>query len=542
MMRTVAQLVVKCLEAQGVEFVFGIPGAKVDTIYDALNDSKIRLIVCRHEQNAVFMAQAYGKLTGKPGVVLVTSGPGVANMVTGLLTATTEGDPVVAIAGNVATDMKSKMTHQNSDSVALMKPVTKSSEEVYSASAVAESIANAFRIATEPRSGACYISYPQDVLKQTTECKPCVGVTTPRYGAADHQILMQAAQKLSQAQKPVLLLGQEASRPENARVIVEFVKSKGIAVVSTYQGAGVIPQDLLNHFYGRVGLFKNQPGDVVLAQADLIVTVGFNTAEYDPEIWNVNSDAEIAHIDYIPAPIHNAYQPQYELLGNIATNIQLLAQMVGALHPYQESGLREALHNVMASGETKDAPQGKIHPLRAIAELKKIVDEDTIICVDVGSVYMWHARYLFSHFPRHLLFSNGQQTLGVALPWAMAIKLAYPDKKVISISGDGGFLFSSMELETAKREGINLTHIIWTDGYYNMVAEQEEMKYQRDAGVKLGHIDIPSYAQAFGAKGYHVDSPQAFAQRLAEALQSPSLTLIDISIDYSDNPAMFKQA
>lgn len=541
-MKTVAQLVVECLEAEGVEFIFGIPGAKVDTIYDALNDSKIRLVVCRHEQNAVFMAQAYGKLTGKPGVVLVTSGPGVANMVTGLLTATTEGDPVVAIAGNVATDMKSKMTHQNCDSVAILKPVTKSSEEVYCAFAVPESIANAFRIATEPTSGACYISYPQDVLKQQTQLKPCVTHNLPKYGTANQHALMVAAEKLSQAQRPVLLLGQEASRPENAQAIIEFVRQKGTAVVSTYQAAGVIPQDLLNCFYGRIGLFKNQPGDVVLSQADLVITVGFNSAEYDPEVWNAQGSTEVIHIDYVPANIHNTYQPIAELLGDIAVNLQILNQMVAKVQPYQESGLREALDNIMATGATKQSSQGKIHPLRAIAELKKIVDEDTIICVDVGSVYMWHARYLFSHFPRQLLFSNGQQTLGVAMPWAMAAKLAFPHKKVISISGDGGFLFSAMELETAKREGIHLTHIIWTDGHYNMVAEQEEKKYQRDSGVKLGHVDIPKFAEAFGAEGYHVDSPEAFAHVLRQTQQSQGLTLIDMTIDYSDNPALFKQA
>ena len=275
-MQTAAQLVVKCLEENDVEYVFGIPGAKIDTVFNALHDSEIKLILCRHEQNATFMAAAYGRTTGKPGVVLVTSGPGVGNLVTGLLTATTEGDPVVALGGNVALSMKFRETHQNVDNAKLLEPVTKSSIEVTGTETISEAIANAFRLSAEPKSGGCFISLPQDILQQATAIEPCKKTKAINFGRASEENILNAIELIESAESPVLFLGQEATRAENANEIVELVRKFKIPVISTYQGAGVIPRDLMECFYGRVGLFKNQPGDKVLAQADLVITVGLN--------------------------------------------------------------------------------------------------------------------------------------------------------------------------------------------------------------------------------------------------------------------------
>jgi acetolactate synthase I/II/III large subunit len=537
-----SELLVECLEAQGVEYVFGIPGAKIDGVFNALVDSNIKLIVCRHEQNAAFIAAAYGRLTGKPGVVLVTSGPGVANLATGLLTATTEGDPVVAIGGNVPQDMELKHSHQGTDNVKLMEAVTKSSVEAHVVNSIPEIVENAFRTAIDPASGACFISMPQDVLSQMTDKKPIPIIPKPVYGAAPLSLVDDVADLINQANQPVILLGMEASRPENTRAIRALLEHAPFAVVSTYQAAGTIPNSLLDCFIGRVGLFKNQPGDKILDIADVVLTIGFNSVEYDPEIWNASDNKAIIHLDYKPCDVHSTYHPVCELIGDIATNVDELAPKLKKrpfIHNNKaiEVAQKELIDKIKAG---KDLSKSPIHPLRFIYELSEVVDNDTTVCCDIGSVYMWMARYFFSYRPHQLLFSNGQQTLGVALPWAIATNFASPEQKVISISGDGGFLFSAMELETAVREGVHFVHFIWRDGTYNMVKEQEIMKYHRKSGVDFGSINIPDFASSFGALGLELHRPEDFKSIFHRAMQSKKPVLIDVPIDYSDNEGLFK--
>ena len=539
---TGAQLFVKCLEAQGVDYIFGIPGAKIDTVFDALLDSKIKLVVCRHEQNAAFIAAAYGRLTGKPGVVLVTSGPGVANLATGLLTATTEGDPLVAIGGNVALAMSLKQSHQGTNNVKLMEAVTKSSVEAHVADSIPEIVANAFRTAVAPTSGASFISLPQDVLMQVTTSTPIPLMHPPIYGEAPIERIEQTAKLINQAKQPVLLLGMEASRPENTLAIRELLKHRPFAVVGTYQAAGVIPIEFVDNFIGRVGLFKNEPGDQILDLADIVVAVGYNPVEYDPEVWNAANTKTIVHLDYTPCDVHSTYHPVCELLGDIATNLRKLTPHLhkrDLIHGNKKiTQARQSLIKKIDSG--KEFNNSPIHPLRFMYELRKAIDDNVTICCDIGSVYMWMARYFFSYRPHQLLFSNGQQTLGVALPWAMAANYARPGEKVISISGDGGFLFSAMELETAVREGLHFVHFIWRDGTYNMVLEQELMKYKRKSGVDLGRVNIPDFARAFGAIGFELNDPDQFQEMFKEAMAAKKPVLIDVPIDYTHNSELFK--
>lgn len=540
--KRVADLVVQCLEEQGVEFIFGIPGAKIDPVFDALVDSSIRLIVCRHEQNAAFMAAAYGRLTSKPGVVLVTSGPGIGNLVTGLLTATTEGDPVIAIGGNVPRNMLQKQSHQKIDNVKLMEAVTKKSVEVIAQENIPEAIANAFRVATQTRRGACFISIPQDVSQELTTVSPTKCTPPIVYGTAREETLELATRMLEQAETPLVILGEESTQPLNCSAIREFIKRHQLPVISTYQASGMIPKDLMHLFFGRIGLFKNQPGDLLLEQADTVLTIGFNPIEYDPEVWNPDSSKRIIHVDYSPCDIHLAYQPCCEILGDIARNIEALNRMMNKTFTHSEKyhHLREELLETIHEGKGKVGKEGKIHPLRFIYELSQVTDDNTIIACDIGSNYMWMARYFLSHSPHQLLFSNGQQTLGVSLPWAMAANFSYPDHHVISVSGDGGFLFSAMELETAVREKNRFIHFVWTDGSYDMVKEQEIMKYQRESGVELGPIDIISFAKAFGAHGYELTDPDQFQDLHQQALSHQGPVLINVPIDYSDNMPLFK--
>lgn len=539
--RNGAKLLVECLVKQGVEFVFGLPGAKIDAVFDALLDSPIQLILCRHEQNAAFMAAAHGRLTGKPGVVLVTSGPGVANLATGLLTATTEGDPIVAIGGNVSRGMKYKASHQNTDNIKLMEAVTKARMEIPVVDAIPEIIENAFRVATRPHSGAVFISLPQDVgLELTTLTAP--KATRPVVlGGADASLITETAKRLNQAKNPVLLLGQESSRPDNCAAIQHLINQAQIPVIGTYQAAGVVSRELLEYFVGRVGLFKNQPGDILMNQSDLIITIGFNPVEYDPEIWNKDESKKIIHINYDPADIRLGYSPMIELPGDIAATINTLTQLITPHISAQNDNYKSLSQELISKiNEGKNHHNMPVHPLRFIHDLRNSLDDEAIVIADVGSNYMWMARYFLSFKPHHLLFSNGQQTLGVALPWAMAAKLTYPNKTIVSISGDGGFLFSAMELETAVREKLHIVHFVWVDGSYDMVKEQQLQKYHRGAAVQLGAVDIVKFAESFGARGYKINEVDQLIPTIQAALAGVGPVLVEIPIDYKDNPALFE--
>ncbi len=534
-----ADLVVDSLINQGVTHVFGIPGAKIDKVFDVLEDRGPELIVSRHEQNAAFMAAAIGRLTGKPGVVMVTSGPGASNLATGLVTATAEGDPVVALAGNVGRSDRLKRTHQSMDNAALFTPITKYSEEVVHAESVPEAITNAFRAATESRQGAAFVSLPQDIVnEENVPVKAIRPLARPENGPASKEQVAKLVSRLKKAKLPVLLLGMRASSPEITSAIRRLLQKTSIPVVETFQAAGVISRDLEENFFGRVGLFRNQPGDILLSKADLVITVGYDPIEYDPKSWNASGDRTIVHIDDILADIDHYYQPVTELVGNIALTLDRINAKFGGLELADEeleilNGLREQL-------ELRDNPPepdetGLVHPLSVIQELRSQVDDNVTVTVDVGSHYIWMARHFRSYEPRRLLFSNGMQTLGVALPWGIAAGLVRPGEKVVSISGDGGFLFSAMELETAVRLRIPLVHLIWNDGSYDMVAFQQKMKYGREAAVRFGGVDFVKYAESFGAKGLRVESPDQLADVLKEALQSEGPVVVDIPIDYRDN-------
>ncbi len=541
MTRTGAQLLVECLQNEGVKYIFGIPGAKVDAVFDALADGGPELILCRHEQNAAFMAACVGRLTGSPGVVLVTSGPGVCNLTTGLATATTEGDPVVAFGGAVPRSMQLKATHQSLDNVSVMKSVTKSSVEAVVAESIPEVVENAFRTASRTRGGATFVSLPQDVLAGATDTKAWKPRSVSQPGAASVESLETAVRLIESAKQPVLFLGLEASRPKNTDAIRAFLRRHPIATVMSYEAAGTISRDLVHLFAGRVGLFRNQPGDRLLESADLVITVGFDPVEYDPVVWNSDEALEIVHIDAIASQIDRCYRPEVELLGDIAGTFDELRARLKSWNEIPRADVVRKLHAELdadvARGATLDG--FPVHPLRFIHDLRNSLEDDVTVVCDIGSHYMWMARHFYSYEPRHLLFSNGQQTLGVALPWAMATTLVRPNKKVVSISGDGGFLFSAMELENAVRLGSNFVHFVWRDGSYDMVGSQERMKYGREYGVRFGSVDIVKFAGSFGATGFAIEHPDELIPTLNKAFKTPGPVLVDVPIDYSENDGLF---
>ncbi len=540
MTQTGAQLLIKSLEALGVKYVFGIPGAKIDAVFDALLDSSIKLIVCRHEQNACFMAAAYGRMTGEPGVVVVTSGPGVANMLTGLLTATTEGDPVIAIGGNVARRMLHKASHQSAQNVKLMEGATKVSQEIYLADEIPEAIVNAYRTARAPRRGACFLSLPVDVSHEQTSAEVLHQGKLDYALTASQQVLEDAAKLINDAKSPALLLGVEASQADTATAIQEFIGKHKLPIVSTYQAAGIVCKEYLDLFFGRVGLFNNQPGDKILQMADLVVTIGYDPVEYDPETWNTKSNKKIIHIDQIRSDIHQTYQTDIEILGGISQNIATLSTKLKNLPDMtQYQAVKKEYDNYIYDPKSELECKDKIHPLRFMHQFHEYLHEDTIVACDIGTHGMWMSRYFLSHVPHQLLISNGQQTLGVALPWAMAAKLAFPEKTVFATVGDGGFLFSATELETAVREKLHFIVFVWDSGNYDMVLEQQEMKYKRRSGVNLGYYDVVKFAEAFGATGFLLDDSSKFEDIMQQALKEEGPVLIHMPVDYSDNMSLF---
>lgn len=541
-----ADLVVKNLQAQGVKQVFGIPGAKIDRVFDALEDEpSIKTVVVRHEANAAFMAAAVGRLTGKAGVALVTSGPGSSNLITGLATATSEGDAVVAFGGAVKRADNLKQTHQSMDTVSMLRPVTKYCAEVHAGSAISEVIANAFRSAEFGRPGAAFVSLPMDIINEPVTAPVLAGGRAPRLGAACIEDIHMALKLIQQAKCPVLLLGLQASRPENSTAVRHLLQRTHMPVVGTYQAAGVIDVNDFSRFAGRVGLFNNQPADQLLQKADLVVSVGYSPIEYDPCMWNSQRQLKLVHIDVQPAEIDTCYRPDVELVGNISTTIDLLTE--GFSHalsvPTEVELILSDLSLQRAELAERAARRGgmPIHPLRIVKELQDIVSDDVTLCVDMGSFHIWIARYLYSFRARQLLISNGQQTMGVALPWAIGAALVRPGDKVLSISGDGGFMQSSMELETAVRLKANIVHVIWVDNAYNMVAMQEVSKYQRKSGVEFGPIDFKAYAEACGAVGFAVQTVEELRPTLCKAMEIQGPVVVAIPVDYADNYKLMAQ-
>ena len=544
-----ADAIIDSLVNHDVKYVFGVPGAKIDRVFERLehptNEKAPQLIITRNEQNATFMAQGIGRITGKPGVVLTTSGPGVSNLATGLVTATAEGDPVLAISGQVQRTDLLRLTHQSMDNVALLAPVTKYAAEVQEPENISEVIANAYQEAEAAKQGASFVSVPQDVTDSEVKTAPIAPMPAPVLGPASPVESTLLAQRIKTAKLPVLLLGMRASDPETTKSIRNLVEETHLPVVETFQGAGIIPRELEDDFFGRVGLFRNQPGDQLLKHADLVIAVGYDPIEYEPRNWNNEGDANIIVIDSMRAEVDKNFQPERELVGDISQTLDfLLPYMKGFKLP--ESS-REYLDGLQEKLKLRDEPpavtenQVTSHPLSIIQALQDRVTDDMTVSVDVGSFYIWMARHFRSYNPRHLLFSNGMQTLGVALPWAISAALVRPNTQIVSVSGDGGFLFSSQDLETAVRLGLNIVHIIWNDGHYDMVKFQEELKYGKSAGVNFGSVDFVKYAESFGATGLRVEKAQDLEKVLDQAFATEGPVVVDIPVDYSDNKELGKQ-
>lgn len=539
-----ADIVIDSLRKHGVNLVFGVPGAKIDRLFEGLDgqnsEDAPKLIVTRHEQNAAFMAQAYGRLTGKTGVAIATSGPGVGNLATGIMTANAEGDPMLAIGGQVQRKDLHRATHQSTPSTEIMAPITQYSAEIQDPNNISEIMANAFEASQAARKGAAFVSLPQDVDDAEVAEKPLPIYETPKMGPADPNDLQKLVELIKNSKMPVILVGQRGADEEITVALRKLLSDYSLPVVETYQAAGVVSRDLEQQsYFGRIGLFRNQVGDQLLQQSDLVIAVGYDPIEYEPRNWNKEGNLRIVNLDTLPAQIDNHYTPIMQLVGNIATSLTELDKLLkGYQYPvaateqlakYKQELDQDKKIQVPASDDAS-------HPLAVVHAIQENVTDDMHVALDVGSHYIWMARHFRCYQPRHLLISNGMQTLGVGLPWAMVAAMLYPEHKSVAVCGDGGFLFSGAELATAVQYHLNVVTIVWNDGgYYDMVKFQEEMKYPQAAGVKFGNVDIVKYAESFGATGLRVNEPADLTKVISQAFNIDGPVVVDIPVDYSNN-------
>ena len=539
-----ADVVIDSLKKHGINLVFGIPGAKIDRLFEGLDgqdsEDAPKLIVTRHEQNATFMAQAYGRLTGKTGVAIATSGPGVGNLATGIMTANAEGDPMLAIGGQVQRKDLHRATHQSTPSTEIMAPITQYSAEIQDPNNISEIMANAFEASQDARKGAAFVSLPQDVDDAEVTEKPLPIYETPKMGPADPNDLQKLVELIKNSKMPVILVGQRGADEKITTALRKLLSDYSLPVVETYQAAGVVSRDLEQQsYFGRIGLFRNQVGDQLLQQSDLVIAVGYDPIEYEPRNWNKEGNLRIVNLDTLPAQIDNHYTPIMQLVGNIATSLTELDKLLKG-YEYPVAATEQLAKYKQELDQDKKiqipASDDASHPLAVVHAIQENVTDDMHVALDVGSHYIWMARHFRCYQPRHLLISNGMQTLGVGLPWAMVAAMLYPEHKSVAVCGDGGFLFSGAELATAVQYHLNVVTIVWNDGgYYDMVKFQEEMKYPQAAGVKFGNVDIVKYAESFGATGLRVNEPADLTKVISQAFNIDGPVVVDVPVDYSNN-------
>lgn len=526
-----AELFIRCLLNEGVEYIFGLPGEENLHLIEALRGSPITFVTCRHEQGAAFMADVYGRLTGRPGVCLATLGPGATNLVTGVADANLDHAPLIAIAGQAATSQLHKESHQVLDLAALFAPITKYSARIVTPAVIAEVTRKAFRLAQTEKKGACFLELPEDIAQHPVDGEP-LPVHNPVLPEPQTNQLEKAAALISQARHPMILAGNGAIRDEACQALRRFAEQCNIPVANTFMAKGVIP---FRHplALGSAGLQARDYVNCGFGQADCIICVGYDLVEYHPYLWHPSGDRVIIDIDSTPPETDSHYPVAAALMGDIAVSLDRLAGLVTP-HPGQfMRPLREALLDAMAAHAAD--PSFPVKPQRLVHELREALAPDDLVICDVGAHKLWMARMFPCELPNTCLISNGFASMGIALPGAIAAKLVRPQRAVVAVTGDGGFLMNVQELETARRLGLALVVLIWNDGGYGLIEWKQENAFGHSSHVRFTNPDFVQLAAAFGAKGYRIGQPEELQPVLREALAQPMVTLIDCPVDYREN-------
>ena len=526
-----ADLIVQCLEHEQVRYVFGLPGEEILDILDSFLDSRITFVPTRHEQGAAFMADAYGRLTGRPGVCLSTLGPGATNLATGVADANLDRAPLVAITGQAGRDRIHKESHQRVDIVEAFRPLTKWNTRIETAGVIPEVIRKAFKLAESEKPGACHIEVPEDVAGEATDGVP-LSTERARRPSPDRRALETAAGLIEAASFPLIFAGNGVIRGRASDELRKFARAHGIPVAHTFMAKGSMPYDdelcLLS-----VGLQARDYISCGFDKADLIVAIGYDPVEYAPKFWNPERKKTIVHIDFTPAEVDSFYQPAVEVVADVREAIELLGGLVkGQKDPAPYHTLRRYILAELAEGADDD--RFPLLPQRILRDLRAQMSREDILISDVGTHKLWIARTFPAYEPNTVLISNGYAAMGIALPAAIAAKLVNPERRVVAVSGDGGFLMNCQELETACRLGLPIVNVIFRDGGYNLIQWKQQTHLGRESGVKFGNPDFVALAAAFGAKGYRVESARALGPILAEALAHSGPAIVDVPVDYDN--------
>jgi acetolactate synthase-1/2/3 large subunit len=531
----VAQLMARCLENEGVEFIFGLPGEEIIHLVDALNDTSIRFILVRSEQAGAFMADMYGRVTGKAGVCLATLGPGAINLLLGVADAQTDSAPLVAISAQVGLGRIYKETHQVVDLVSMFKPVTKWADTLFTPQATPEMIRNAFHTAQTERPGAAYLALPQDVqvMPVVPELRPLAVHPAHAHAPAPDQIA-QAAKVLESAKAPIILAGHGAARHQAQAALIHFSEKLKIPVATTFHGKGVFPDDHPNAL-GTMGFMVHDYVNFGFEQADVIVSVGYELQEFAPVWINPQGDKQIIHLHRFPAMVDTYYNVTADVVGDIPAALSALAAQVSPKLGLAAVDLkiRCLLHEELERGR-HDA-SFPVKPQRLVADTRAALGREDIVLVDSGAVKMWMARLYPTYQPNTCLVSNGLATMGFAVPGALGVKLARPRRRVLAVTGDGGFLMNSQEIETALREKIPFVILVWVDDSYGLIKWKMEMRLKRSSHVDFGNPDFVKYAESFGAKGYLIQAAAELLPTLKKALTNDTVSVIACPVDYSEN-------
>lgn len=526
-----AELLVKCLENEDVEYIFGIPGEENLDVMDALLDSSIKFITVRHEQGAAFMADVYGRLTGKPGVCMSTLGPGATNLITGVADANMDRAPLVAIAGQGSTARMHKESHQILDLVNLFEPITKYSAQIREPEIVPEVVRKAFKLAQEEKPGACFIDFPENIAENETDGKPIPARNLYTPAPLDFK-LEQAARVISEAQHPVIIAGNGVIRQDASASLVHFAETLNIPVCNTFMAKGVMPfsHDLC---LGTLGLKARDLQWFAVEKADAVICVGYDMVEYHPDMWNPSGDKTVIHIDAMSAEIDEEYIVTVEVVGHIPSTLKALAQSSTPKPKSEFAAVREAV--VKERSQYCNDVGFPIKPQKIVWDLRQSLQPDDIVISDVGAHKMWIARMYAAERPNSCIISNGFASMGIAVPGAIAAKLAYPDRQVVAATGDAGFLMNSQEIETALRLKLAFVILIWNDSEYGLITWHQMREFGRPSHIEFANPDFIKYAESFGAKGYRVNAAEELVSVMQEALTCGTVAIVDCPVDYAEN-------
>lgn len=525
---------VRCLENEQVDYVFTLPGEELQDLLFSLSDSKIKMIVTRHEQGAAFMADVYGRVTGKAGVCMSTLGPGATNLVTGVADANLDHAPLVAVTAQGSLARLHKESHQIISIIDMFRPITKWNTRITSPGVVPESVRKAFKVAEMEKPGATHLELPEDVAGM-----PGVGAPLRREkvrrAAPDHKALARAIEMINDSKKPLILAGNGAIRKLASNQLRSLVQKTKIPVLSTFMGKGAI-SDEREESMMSLGLGSPQEVFSVIDSADLIITVGYDVAELDPIKWN-KAGKKIIHVDFYPAEVYSDYQPDVEVVADISNTLWSLNQEITRTFEFPEVVVYRAYLRSNVFDFCSDSYP--IHPNRALLGLRRALGRNSIIVSDVGAHKMWVGSYFPTDDKTRTIISNGFASMGIALPGAIGAKLAAPDADVVAVSGDGGFLMNVQELETAKRYGVNFTNVIFNDKSYSLIESKFKAKEKRTVATDISNPDFELLARSFGCNYFTMKNAGELDSVYREALGTKGVNIVDVPIDKSKNEELF---